>query len=75
MYGRISDSGVRPYPPRVRRDLDVPPRGNSRRAPRARLSTEGGRGGPLDQWDWDSKNAGMKVICPLYYKGGFAAAG
>ena len=27
-----SDPGMKPYPPRVRRDLDVVPRGNSRRA-------------------------------------------
>ena len=29
---RISDPGIRPHPPRVRRDLGVVPRGNSRRA-------------------------------------------
>ena len=36
-YGGIYDPGIRPYPPRVRRDLGVGPRGNSRRAlaPRA----------------------------------------
>ena len=32
MYGRIYDSGLGPYNPRVRRDLNVVPRGNSRRA-------------------------------------------
>ena len=31
-YGRISHPGMGPYPPRVRRDLDVGPRGNSRRS-------------------------------------------
>ena len=27
-----------------------------------------GGGGALGQWDWGSENAGMKVICLLYYK-------
>ena len=31
-YGRISDPGMGNYPPRVRRDLGVGPRSNSRRA-------------------------------------------
>ena len=26
-----------------------------------------GGAGALGQWDWGSENAGMKVICPLYY--------
>ena len=26
-----------------------------------------GGGGRLGQWDWDSENAGMKVICLLYF--------
>ena len=32
IYGRISERGMEPYPPRVRRDLDLVPRGNSRSA-------------------------------------------
>ena len=32
IYGRISDPGMGNYPPRVRRDLGVGPRGNSRSA-------------------------------------------
>ena len=27
-----------------------------------------GAGGALGQWDWGSENAGMEVICLLYYK-------
>ena len=55
------------YPPRVQRDRGVPPRGNSRRARLDPSLAKGERGGRLGQWDWGSENAGMKVICLLYY--------
>ena len=35
IYGRVSDLGMWPYPFRLQRDLDVPPRVNSRRSLRA----------------------------------------
>ena len=35
MYGEVSEPGMGTCPPRVRRDREVPPRGNSRRAPPA----------------------------------------
>ena len=66
MYGGISEPGMGTYPPRVQRDRGVPPRGNSRRARRAPSLAKGGRGGRLDQWDWVSENAGIKVMCLLY---------
>ena len=44
MYGRVSGPGMRPYPPRVRQDLDVPPSETSRRTPGAGPLVEGGRG-------------------------------
>ena len=66
MYGGISEPGMGTYPPRVRRDRGVCPRGNSRRARLAPLLAKGGRGGALGEWDWGSENAGMKVICLLY---------
>ena len=36
MYGGISDAGMEHYPPRVRRNLDVGPRGNAPRTPALR---------------------------------------
>jgi len=44
MYGGISEPGMGTYPPRVRRDRGVSPRGNSRRARLAPWLVEGGRG-------------------------------
>ena len=61
MYGRSADPGMESYPPRVRRDLEVPAKGNSLHAPDAPPLAEGGRGG-LDQWDWASENAVLKVV-------------
>ena len=57
--------------PRVRRNLDVSPWGNSHRAPGAHLFAEGGRGGPLNQWDWESEKAGLSATyllstCPAW---------
>ena len=43
MYGGVSEPGMGTYPPRVRRDRGVPPRGNSRRASRAPSLAKGGR--------------------------------
>ena len=42
MYRRISDAGVEPYSPWLRRNLDVPPRGNFRRASHLSSMAEGG---------------------------------
>ena len=64
MYGGISEPGMGTYPPRVRRDREVPPSSNSRRARRVPSFVKTERVGRLCQEDWGSENAGMKVICP-----------
>ena len=68
MYGEISEPGMRTYPPRMRRDRGVFPRGNSCRARLSQSLAKGGRGGALCQWDWGSENPGTKLICLLYYQ-------
>ena len=65
MYGGISEPGMGTCPPRVRRDRGVSPRGNSRRSPP--YWPRAGGWGALGQCDWGPENAGMKVICLLYY--------
>ena len=45
MYGGIAEPGMGIYPPRVRQDRGVSPRGNSRRARLAPLLAESGRRG------------------------------
>ena len=45
MYGGIAEPGMGAYPPRVRRDCGVSPRGNSRRARLAPSLAKGERGG------------------------------
>ena len=47
MYGGIAEPGMGIYPPRVRRDRGVSPRGNSRRARLAPLLAESGRRGTV----------------------------
>ena len=49
IYGVISEPGMGIYPPRVRRDRGVSPRGNSRRARLALTVATGGRGEALGQ--------------------------
>ena len=66
MYGEIAEPGMGTYPPRARRNRGVSPRGNSRRARLASDWSRVGGGRALGQLDWDSENAGMKVICLLY---------
>ena len=62
MYGGINDAWMGNYFPQVRWNLDVSPRGNSRRTPGALPLAEGGRGRPVHRWYWDSDNAGSERI-------------
>ena len=45
MYVGLSEPGMGTYPPRVRRERGIPPRGNSRRARLAPSLAKAGRGG------------------------------
>ena len=64
MDGRIYDPGNGRHALWVRRNLDVPPRGNSRCAPCAPPSIGRGPARGLDQWRWRSENVALKSICP-----------
>ena len=65
MHQPISETVMETYPPRVRLDHLVSPRGNSRRAPSPPHWPRAGDAGALGLWDWGSENAGVKVIA--YY--------